>query len=223
MSPRDRQKREAARAALREVPKGCWLGVGTGSTTNYFIQLLPKRWVRGAVASSVATARALRRRGIRVAPMLPTRKLAVYVDGADEADPRLRLIKGGGGALTREKIVATASRKFVCIADGSKLVKRLGRHPVPLEVVPMAREQVAAEVRKMRGRPVWRKGFVTDNGGEILDVYGWRISDPAKMERKLEAIPGVICAGIFAKRRADLLLLATAAGVRRIRAGSKIR
>jgi len=155
--------------------------------------------------------------------MLPTRKLAVYVDGADEADPRLRLIKGGGGALTREKIVATASRKFVCIADGSKLVKRLGRHPVPLEVVPMAREQVAAEVRKMRGRPVWRKGFVTDNGGEILDVYGWRISDPAKMERKLEAIPGVICAGIFAKRRADLLLLATAAGVRRIRAGSKIR
>ena len=223
MSPRDRQKREAARAALGEVPRGCWLGVGTGSTTNSFIQLLPKRWVRGAVASSVATAQALKRRGIRVVPMLPARKLAVYVDGADEADGRLRLIKGGGGALTREKIVATASRKFVCIADGSKLVKRLGRHPVPLEVVPMAREQVAARVKKLGGRPVWRKGFVTDNGGEILDVHGLRIPDPAGLERKLEAIPGVVCAGIFGRRRADLLLLGTPTGVKRVRAGSKIR
>ena len=199
------------------------MGVGTGSTTNSFIQLLPKRWVRGAVASSVATAQALKRRGIRVVPMLPARKLAVYVDGADEADARLRLIKGGGGALTREKIVATASRKFVCIADGSKLVKRLGRHPVPLEVVPMAREQVAARVKKLGGRPVWRKGFVTDNGGEILDVHGLRIPDPAGLERKLEAIPGVVCAGIFGRRRADLLLLGTSAGVKRVRAGSKIR
>jgi len=223
MDPRDRQKREAARAALAEVPKGCWLGVGTGSTTNHFIQLLPKGWVRGAVASSVATARALKRRGIRVVPMLPARKLAVYVDGADEADTRLRLIKGGGGALTREKIVATASRRFVCIADNAKLVKRLGRHPVPLEVVPMAREQVAARVRKLGGRPVWRKGFVTDNGGEILDVHGLRITDPAGLEKKLESIPGVVCAGIFGKRRADLLLLGTATGVQRIRAGSKTR
>ena len=208
---------------MREVPKGCWLGVGTGSTTHHFIQLLPKGWVKGAVASSLATAKALKKRGIRVAPMLPTRKLAVYVDGADEADPRLRLIKGGGGALTREKIVATASRKFVCIGDGSKFVPRLGRFPVPLEVVPMAREQVAGVVKKMAGRPVWRKGFMTDNGGEILDVHGLRISDPARLERKLEAIPGVICAGIFGKRRADLLLLGTAAGVKRIRAGSKTR
>lgn len=223
MSPKDRYKKEAARAALAEVPKGCWLGVGTGSTTNYFIQLLPKRWVKGAVASSEATAKALRRRGIRVVPMIPSRKLAVYVDGADEADPRLRLIKGGGGALTREKIVATASRKFVCIADGSKLVKRLGRFPVPLEVVPMAREQVATAVRKMGGRPVWRRGFVTDNGGEILDVRGLRISDPAKMEKRLESIPGVVCAGIFGKRGADLLLLGTRDGVKWIRAGSKTR
>ena len=223
MSPKDRQKKEAAQAALAEVPKGCWLGVGTGSTTNYFIQLLPKGWVRGAVASSKATAKALKRRGIRVVPMLPTRKLAVYVDGADEVDPRLRLIKGGGGALTREKIVATASRKFVCIADESKLVKRLGRFPVPLEVVPMAREQVAAQVRKLGGRAVWRKGFVTDNGGEILDVRGLRVTDPAGLEKKLEAIPGVVCAGIFGKRRADLLLLGTAAGLKRIRAGSKTR
>ena len=223
MGSRDRQKREAARAALAEVPKGCWLGVGTGSTTNHFIQLLPKGWVRGAVASSVATARALKRRGIRVVPMLPARKLAVYVDGADEADARLRLIKGGGGALTREKIVATASRKFVCIADSAKLVKRLGRFPVPLEVVPMAREQVAAWVKKLGGRPVWRKGFVTDNGGEILDVHGLRITDPAGLEKKLEAIPGVVCAGIFGKRRADLLLLGTATGVKRVRAGSKTR
>jgi ribose 5-phosphate isomerase A len=197
--------------------------VGTGTTTNYFIQLLPKRWVKGAVASSEATAKALRRRGIRVVPMIPSRKLAVYVDGADEADPRLRLIKGGGGALTREKIVATASRKFVCIADGSKWVKRLGRFPIPLEVVPIAREQVAAAVRKIGGRPVWRKGFMTDNGGEILDVRGLRISDPAKMEKRLESIPGVVCAGIFGKRRANLLLLGTTAGVRRIRAGSKTR
>jgi ribose 5-phosphate isomerase A len=223
MSPKDRYKKEAARAALAEVPKGCWLGVGTGTTTNYFIQLLPKRWVKGAVASSEATAQALRRRGIRVVPMIPSRKLAVYVDGADEADPRLRLIKGGGGALTREKIVATASRKFVCIADGSKWVKRLGRFPIPLEVVPIAREQVAAAVRKIGGRPVWRKGFMTDNGGEILDVRGLRISDPAKMEKRLESIPGVVCAGIFGKRRANLLLLGTTAGVRRIRAGSKTR
>jgi ribose 5-phosphate isomerase A len=223
MSPQDRYKKEAARAALAEVPKGCWLGVGTGTTTNYFIQLLPKRWVKGAVASSEATAQALRRRGIRVVPMIPSRKLAVYVDGADEADPRLRLIKGGGGALTREKIVATASRKFVCIADGSKWVKRLGRFPIPLEVVPIAREQVAAAVRKIGGRPVWRKGFMTDNGGEILDVRGLRISDPAKMEKRLESIPGVVCAGIFGKRRANLLLLGTTAGVRRIRAGSKTR
>jgi ribose 5-phosphate isomerase A len=223
MCPKDRYKKEAARAALAEVPKGCWLGVGTGTTTNYFIQLLPKRWVKGAVASSEATAKALRRRGIRVVPMIPSRKLAVYVDGADEADPRLRLIKGGGGALTREKIVATASRKFVCIADGSKWVKRLGRFPIPLEVVPIAREQVAAAVRKIGGRPVWRKGFMTDNGGEILDVRGLRISDPAKMEKRLESIPGVVCAGIFGKRRANLLLLGTTAGVRRIRAGSKTR
>jgi ribose 5-phosphate isomerase A len=223
MSPKDRYKKEAARAALAEVPKGCWLGVGTGTTTNYFIQLLPKRWVKGAVASSEATAKALRRRGIRVVPMIPSRKLAVYVDGADEADPRLRLIKGGGGALTREKIVATASRKFVCIADGSKWVKRLGRFPIPLEVVPIAREQVAAAVRKIGGRPVWRKGFMTDNGGEILDVRGLRISDPAKMEKRLESIPGVVCAGIFGKRRADLLLLGTRDGVKRIRAGSKTR
>jgi len=223
MSPQDRQKKEAARAALAEVPKGCWLGVGTGSTTDYFIQLLPKRWVKGAVASSEATAKALKRRGIQVVPMIPSRKLAVYVDGADEADPRLRLIKGGGGALTREKIVATASRKFVCIADGSKWVKRLGRFPVPLEVVPIARQQVAAAVRKMGGRPVWRKGFLTDNGGEVLDVHGLRIADPAKMEKRLEAIPGVVCAGIFGKRKANLLLLGTRNGVRRLRAGSKTR
>ena len=125
MSGREQEKKDAARAALAEVPKGCLLGVVTGSTTHHFIKLLPKRWVKGAVASSEATAKALRRRGIRLVPMLPTRRLAVYVDGADEADGRLRLIKGGGGALTREKIVATAARKFVCIADGSKLVERL--------------------------------------------------------------------------------------------------
>ncbi len=212
-------KKAAAEAALAYVPKGCVLGVGTGSTTAYFIRGLKRGWIVGAVPSSKETERALRKRGIRVLDLDQAKRVTLYVDGADEADAKLRLIKGGGGALTREKIVATAAKKFICIADGAKLVKRLGKHPVPLEIVPMARARVAAEIRRSGGRPVWRKGFVTDNGGEILDVHGLKISNPAKMEKNLEAIPGVICAGIFGQRRADLLLLATPQGIRRIRAG----
>jgi ribose 5-phosphate isomerase A len=141
------------------------------------------------------------------------KKVSLYVDGADEVDPKLRLIKGGGGALTREKIIATAAKKFICIVDESKLVKRLGKFPVPLEVVPMARDQVAREIRRSGGRPVWRKNFITDNGGEILDVHGWNVSDPVKKENELEGIPGVICAGVFGKRRADLLLVGPPQGV----------
>jgi ribose 5-phosphate isomerase A len=182
----------------------------------YFIRGLKKGWVRGAVPSSKRTEQALRKRGIRVLSLNQAKRVSLYVDGADEVDPKLRLTKGGGGALTREKIIATAAKKFICIVDESKLVKRLGKFPIPLEVVPMARDQVAKEIRKRGGRPVWRRGFVTDNGGEILDVHGWKIDHPAKMEKELEAIPGVICAGIFGGRRADLLLLATPQGVKRI-------
>ncbi len=211
-------KRAAAEAALAYVPKGCLLGVGTGSTMIYFIRGLKKGWVRGAVPSSKGTEQALRKRGIRVMNLNQAKRVKLYVDGADEVDPKLRLTKGGGGALTREKIIATAAKKFICIVDDSKLVKRLGKFPIPLEVVPMARDQVAKEIRKKGGRPVWRKGFVTDNGGEILDVHGWKVNNPVKTEKELEAIPGVICAGIFGRRRADLLLLATPRGVKRIQA-----
>ena len=182
----------------------------------YFIRGLKRGWVRGAVPSSKGTEQALRKRGIRVLGLDQAKKVRLYVDGADEVDAKLRLTKGGGGALTREKIIATAAKKFICIVDESKLVKRLGKFPIPLEVVPMARNQVAKEIRKRGGRPVWRRGFVTDNGGEILDVHGWKINNPVKMEKELEAIPGVICAGIFGRRRADLLLLATPQGVERI-------
>ena len=183
----------------------------------YFIRGLKKGWVRGAVPSSKGTEQALRKRGIRVLGLDQAKKVRLYVDGADEVDAKLRLTKGGGGALTREKIIATAAKKFICIVDESKLVKRLGKFPIPLEVVPMARDQVAREVRKMGGRPVWRKGFVTDNGGEILDVHGWKVTDPVKKENELERIPGVICAGVFGKRRADLVLVGTPAGVKTIR------
>jgi len=211
-------KRAVAEAALAYVPKGCLLGVGTGSTMIYFIRGLKKGWVRGAVPSSKGTEQALRKRGIRVMNLNQAKRVKLYVDGADEVDPKLRLTKGGGGALTREKIIATAAKKFICIVDESKLVKRLGKFPIPLEVVPMARDQVAKEIRKKGGRPVWRKGFVTDNGGEILDVHGWNVTDPIRMEKRLEEIPGVICAGIFGRRRADILLLATPQGVERITA-----
>ena len=216
-------KRAAAEAALAYVPKGCVLGVGTGSTMIYFIRGLKKGWVRGAVPSSKGTERALRKRGIRVLDLNQAKRVGLYVDGADEVNPSLQLMKGGGGALTREKILASAAKKFICIVDESKLVKRLGKFPIPLEVVPMARDQVAREVRKMGGRPVWRRDFVTDNGGEILDVHGWKVADPVRMERRLEAIPGVICAGVFGKRRADLLLVGTPQGVEKFISVTGIR
>lgn len=218
-----RLKKEAAEAALAYVRKGCVLGVGTGSTTRCFIQGLKKGWVRGAVPSSVATERALRKKGIRILGLDQAKRVQVYVDGADEVNPSLQLIKGGGGALTREKIIATAAKKFICVVDESKLVKRLGKFPIPLEVVPMAREEVAREIRRRGGRPVWRKGFRTDNGGEILDVHGWMISQPKRMEKMLEKIPGVICAGVFGERRADLLLVATPGGVEKFISVTGIR
>ncbi len=211
-------KRAAAEAALDYVEPGTVIGVGTGSTANFFIDALArlKGRIEGAVASSEATAQRLRGHGIPVLDLNAVDELPLYVDGADEATRHLHLIKGGGGALTREKIVAAASRRFVCIADQSKLVDVLGRFPLPLEVIPMARSFVARELVKRGGRPVLREGFVTDNGNQILDVHGLEILEPARLESELNDIPGVVTNGIFALRPADLLLLGTPEGVRRI-------
>lgn len=194
------------------------VGVGTGSTANCFIDALAK--IRhdfdGAVASSEATAARLKSHGIPVYDLNSVPELEFYVDGADEADAHLQLVKGGGGALTREKIVAAVAKTFVCIADQSKLVERLGGYPLPVEVLPMARSHVARELVKLGGDPVYREGFVTDNGNVILDVHNLSIVDPQRLEADINAIVGVVCNGLFAARRADLLLLGTRQGVRQL-------
>ncbi|MHB1528424.1 MAG: ribose-5-phosphate isomerase RpiA [Acidiferrobacteraceae bacterium] len=214
----DDMKKEAARAALEFVRPGAVIGVGTGSTANHFIDLLTT--VRGrvdaAVASSEASAARLKERGIDVVDLNQAGTLSVYVDGADEATQHLALIKGGGGALTREKIVAAASRTFVCIADESKLVDVLGRFPLPIEVIPMARSYVAREIVALGGEPVLRQGFRTDNGNIILDVHGLTILEPARLEETLDHIAGVVTNGLFVRRSADVLFVGTASGVRRI-------
>jgi ribose 5-phosphate isomerase A len=217
----DEQKQAAAAAALDHVPTGSIIGVGTGSTVNCFIAALGTitQRIEGAVASSEATAQRLRALGIRLFDLNDVEELPVYIDGADEITPALAMIKGGGGALTREKIVAAVSRKFVCIADESKLVRRLGRFALPVEVVPMARHYVARQIEKLGGRPVWREGFVTDNGNDILDVHGLDIEEPAALETALDGIVGLVTNGLFARRGADVLLLATAGGVRRLPEG----
>ena len=214
----DDMKKAAAEAALEFVPKSGIIGVGTGSTANYFIDLLAtiKGRLDGAVASSVATAERLKRHGIPVVDLNEAGTLAVYVDGADEATVHRALIKGGGGALTREKIVAAASRSFVCIADEGKLVEVLGRFPLPVEVIPMARSLVAREITALGGEPVLRQGFTTDNGNVILDVHGLKILDPVALEERLNQLVGVVTNGLFARRGADVLLLGTANGVRRL-------
>jgi ribose 5-phosphate isomerase A len=211
----DRLKQAAALAAVRELPEDSIIGVGTGSTANFFIDALGARSVRirGAVASSEASAARLRRHGIEVLDLNTVEELPVYVDGADEIDARLAMIKGGGGALTREKIVAAAARRFVCIADESKRVDVLGRFPLPVEVIPMARSYVAREIARRGGVPRLREGFVTDNGNQILDVHGLRIEQPEVLESDLNQIVGVVANGLFARRGADLLLLGTASGV----------
>ncbi len=208
-------KRQAARAALQFVEDGV-IGVGTGSTVNHFIDLLAqvKDRVQGAVSSSQASSLRLEALGIPVLDLNEVGWLDLYVDGADEANRRLELIKGGGGALTREKIVAAASRRFVCIADESKLVEELGRFPLPIEIIPMARSLITAKLQELGGRPQLRQGFVTDNGNQILDVHGLHINDPVGLEKELNNIPGVVCVGIFALRPADVLLLGTTEGVR---------
>ena len=211
----DTQKRRAALAALELVPTGVTLGVGTGSTVNCFIEALaatPGR-ISSAVSSSEASSARLAAAGIRVLDLNDVADLAVYVDGADEATPARALIKGGGGALTREKIIAAAAQRFLCIIDESKLVTRLGKFPLPIEVIPMARELVARRLRAFGGRAVWRSACVTDNGNHILDVHDLQISDPAALERELNQIAGVVSVGLFALRPADVLIVGTPRGV----------
>ena len=211
----DELKQQAALRALDYVIDGSIVGVGTGSTANFFIDGLAgmKDRIVGAVASSEVSARRLASHGIRLFDMNDVDDIPVYVDGADEIDGGLAMIKGGGGAQTREKIVAAVARKFVCICDASKRVERLGRFPLPVEVIPMARAQVARELARLGGRPVLREGFITDNGNLILDVHCLSITDPAALEATIDGIVGVVTNGLFAKRGADVLLLATPGGV----------
>jgi ribose 5-phosphate isomerase A len=219
MNDQDRMKKQAAEAALGYVEGGI-IGVGTGSTVNHFIDALAgiKGRIEGAVSSSVASTERLQAHGIQVFDLNAVGDLSLYVDGADESNSRLQLIKGGGGALTREKIVAAASRQFVCIADESKLVKVLGAFPLPVEVIPMARSYVARELVRLGGTPVWRDGFVTDNGNLILDVRNLEIMEPAELEQRINNIAGVVTVGIFALRPADVLILGTPDGPKTLRA-----
>jgi len=210
----DAKKRLAARAALDYVIDGAVIGVGTGSTVNFFIDaLIPYRnRVRAAVSSSNASTERLLAGGIAVLDLNDVDDLGLYVDGADEATRSLHLIKGGGAALTREKIVAAAAARFVCIADESKMVERLGTFPLPVEVIPMARAIVTRQLAAYGGRAVWRQGVVTDNGNHILDVHGLTIEDPPAMESELNQIAGVVTVGLFARRPADVLILGTRGG-----------
>ena len=215
----DAKKRLAAEAALEHLLEDTVIGVGTGSTVNHFIDAMVARKlrIRGAVSSSEASTQRLKGHGIEVVDLNTAGDLDLYVDGADESDHQLRLIKGGGGALTREKIVAAASRRFICIADDSKLVEVLGSFPLPVEVIPMARSYVARQLVKLGGQPVWRERFITDNGNQILDVHQLRITDPVALEGTIGAIAGVVTVGLFARRPADLLILGTESGIKTLR------
>lgn len=215
---RERLKIEVAKAALKYVEDGMVLGIGTGSTVNAFIRELHNSGIRldGAVSSSEATTTALKEVGVRVIDLNAASQLDLYIDGADEVDPFRRLIKGGGGALTREKICAAASKKFVCIVDESKLVDVLGKFPLPVEVIPMARGLVARKLVGLGGRPEWREDFVTDNGNLILDVRDLDLVDPVRMEMEINQIPGVVTVGLFTRRPADEVLIAGEGGLRRL-------
>ena len=211
----DAKKRRAALAALGLITPDTIIGVGTGSTVNFLIDSLATQpgLVRAAVSSSEGSSARLREIGVALADLNDLVELDLYIDGADEATPARQLIKGGGGALTREKIVAAAARRFVCIVDDGKMVATLGRFPLPVEVIPMARALVARALTARGGRPVWREGFITDNGNQILDVHGLLITDPVALERELNQIAGVVTVGLFAARPADQLLIGTAQGV----------
>lgn len=213
----DKRKAEAAHAALKYIDR--WdmtIGIGTGSTVNFLIDLLPqvKNHIEATVASSEASEERLKANGIPVVPLSSVDKIDIYIDGADEVSPHLNMIKGGGGALTREKIVASASLKFICIADAAKQVDLLGAFPVAVEVIPMARSVVARQIVKMGGACEYRENFITDNGNQILDVYGLKLTDALSMEMALNNIPGVVCNGIFAANSADVLLLSTDSGLK---------
>ncbi len=214
----DEMKRKAAEAAAEHVVTDAIVGVGTGSTVNHFIDVLAdmKGRIEGAVSSSEASTRLLEQRGIRVYDLNEVNDIPVYIDGADESDHYLNLIKGGGGALTREKIIAGASDKFVCIADETKLVDVLGKFPLPVEVIPMARSYIARELAKLGGRPVWRENFITDNGNVILDVHDLQIMEPVKMENTINKMAGVVTVGLFCNRPADVLILGTPDGARKV-------
>lgn len=210
----DEKKQAAANAALKHLPKGGILGVGTGSTVNFLIDLLPELQLEAAVASSEATAERLKKLGIEVVDMNSVGSLDAYVDGADEIDRHMHMIKGGGAALTREKIVASIARKFICIVDDSKWVEQLGREfALPIEVIPMARSAVARKIVALGGDPAYREGVVTDNGNVILDVYNLNILNALELEKTLNDIPGVVTNGIFAINKADIAIVATNNGI----------
>ncbi len=215
----DEMKQAVAKAAIGYIPEDTIVGVGTGSTANYFIDELAKikNKIRGAVASSEASAKRLKGHGIEVLSLNDVIEIPVYVDGADEITKHMHMTKGGGGALTREKIVAAASKQFVCVCDQSKLVDVLGNFPLPIEVIPMARSYVARELVKLGGHPKLREGFTTDNGNIILDVYGMQIMNPVELESSLNQLTGVVTNGLFARRAADVLLLGTPEGVKTIK------
>ena len=215
----DEMKRKAAEAAMEYVVEDEIIGVGTGSTVNHFIDCLAeiKGRIKGAVSSSEASTVLLKEHGIQVFDLNSAGTIPVYVDGADESNHNLSLIKGGGGALTREKIIAGASTKFVCIADESKLVDVMGKFPLPVEVIPMARSYIARELVKLGGRPVWRENFTTDNGNVILDVHDMDIMEPIKMENEINSWAGVVTCGLFANRGADVLILGTPSGAKTVK------
>lgn len=213
------RKRKAAEASLEFIQPGMIVGVGTGSTVNFLIELLPavRDRIDRLVSSSAETSVLLKKLGFEVSTLNEVGDIDVYIDGADEATKHLELVKGGGGALTREKVLAGAARRFVCIIDESKLVGMLGTFPLPIEVLPMAQAFVTRKLLKLRGHPVWREGFVTDNGHHILDVRDLMIANPMEMESRLNQIPGVLTVGIFAQRPADVLLIGGDTGVREMR------
>jgi ribose 5-phosphate isomerase A len=219
----DRKKQLAAEAALQYVIEDQFIGIGTGSTVNLFIDSMAARRlrIRGAVSSSEASTARLKKHGYEVVDLNATGDLDLYVDGADEADGHLRLIKGGGAALTREKIVAAASQRFVCIVDDTKLVHVLGKFPLPVEVIPMGRSYVARELVKLGGHPVYREGVVTDNGNQIIDVHALHIVDPVSLEQAINQIAGVVTVGLFAKRPADVLIVGGEDGAKTLKAGSR--